>query len=97
MEKIIYDFGSTTVLGAKVVSEFKANIKGKPITIVARNDAPEIKCEECGKMSTQVCSQCIYDGAGWLCDDCSEDHECGEDMMLPVVNSPRVGVCGYCG
>jgi len=92
-----YDFGSTTVLGAKVVSEFKANIKGTPITIVARNDAPEIKCGECGKTATQVCSQCIYDGAGWLCDDCSEDHECGEDMLLPVVNSPRVGVCAYCG
>jgi len=92
-----YDFGSTTVLGFKVVSEFKANIKDKSIKILARNDAPEIKCEKCGKMATQVCCQCIYEGAGWLCDDCAEDHECGEDMMLPVVNSPRVGVCGYCG
>lgn len=85
------------MLGAKVVSEFKANIKDNPIEILARNEAPGLKCEKCGKMATQVCSQCIYDGAGWLCDDCSEDHECGEDMMLPVVNSPRVGVCGYCG
>jgi hypothetical protein len=24
-------------------------------------------------------------------------HKCGEDMMLPVVNSPRVGMCGYTG
>ena len=92
-----YDFGSTTVLGLKVPSEFEAKIKGDSIRILARNDAPDIKCEECGKMATQVCSQCIYGGAGWLCDDCVKDHECGEDMMLPVVNSPRVGVCGYFG
>ena len=24
-------------------------------------------------------------------------HECGQEMLLPVVNSPRVGVCGYVG
>lgn len=91
-----YDFGSTTALGLKVVSEFKANITGDSITILARNDAPEIECA-CGKMATQICTECMYEEAGWLCDDCAEDHECGEDMMLPVVNSPRVGVCGYCG
>jgi hypothetical protein len=22
---------------------------------------------------------------------------CGEEMALPVVNSPRMGVCGYAG
>ena len=92
-----YDFGTPTVLWLKVESEFKANIKGNTVTILARNDAPKIECEECGKMATNVCSQCIDDDAGWLCDDCAEEHECGEDMMLPVVNSPRVGVCGYCG
>jgi len=91
-----YDFGTTTVLGLKTVSEFKSNMKGDLITILARNDAPEIVCDECGKTATLVCTQCDFEGA-WLCEECSEDHECGEDMMLPVVNSPRVGVCGYCG
>ena len=47
-----YDFGSTTVLGLKVVSEFEASIKDKQIRIVTRNDAPEIKCEECEKLAT---------------------------------------------
>jgi len=92
-----YDFGSTTVLGLKVVSEFDAKIKHNLIEILARNDAPEIVCDKCEKMAAQICTQCIYDEAGWLCDDCAKDHECGEEMMLPVVNSPRVGVCGYCG
>jgi len=26
-----------------------------------------------------------------------KDHERGEKMLLPVVNSPRVGMCGYTG
>jgi len=34
---------------------------------------------------------------GWLCDECAPKHKCGEDMLLPVVNSPRVGKCGYTG
>ena len=25
------------------------------------------------------------------------EHECGAEVLLPVVNSPRVGVCGYSG
>jgi hypothetical protein len=27
----------------------------------------------------------------------SEEHECGEEALLPVVNSPRMGMCGYTG
>ena len=57
----------------------------------------DIGCEACGKTVSQVCSECIYEGAGWLWDDLAEDHKCGEDMLFPVVNFPRVGVCGYCG
>lgn len=29
--------------------------------------------------------------------DFRKTHECGEDMLLPVVNSPRVGMCDYTG
>jgi hypothetical protein len=39
----------------------------------------------------------LYPDEGWLCDECAVGHECGEEMLLPVVNSPRVGVCGYVG
>jgi hypothetical protein len=28
---------------------------------------------------------------------CAGGHECGEEMLLPVVNSPRVAMCGYTG
>ena len=92
-----YDFGTTTELRLKVVAEREGAAKGKSIQVLARNEAPLISCQVCGKPATEVCSQCIYEGGGWLCDTCAEEHVCGEEMLLPVVNSPRVGMCGYTG
>ncbi len=92
-----YDFGSSTNLKLKVVGELKQTHNSKDISILARNNPPQIKCETCGKPATLVCSQCIYNAEAWFCDACAPKHECGEEMMLPVTNSPRVGVCGYAG
>jgi hypothetical protein len=93
-----YDFGSTTELALKVVAERKGKIGGELIQLLARNEPPLITCDVCGKIATQVCSRCGWSGkGGWLCDECALKHECGEDMLLPVVNSPRVGICGYSG
>ena len=94
-----YDFGTTTYLTLRVVAEREGLIGTKgEVSIMARNDPPEIMCESCGKSAaTQVCAQCIYYDRAWYCDECAPGHECGLDMMLPVVNSPRVGMCGYTG
>ena len=94
-----YDFGSTTELLVKVLAEYEGPMeKNKPVEILARNEAPEIPCDECGKaLAVQICTECQWDGSGWLCEACAKKHECGEEMMLPVVNSPRTGVCGYEG
>lgn len=92
-----YDFGTTTELALQVVSERMGRVQGDPVRVLARNDPPEIGCASCGKSATWVCVECIYDGTGWLCDDCSETHQHDEGMLLPVVNSPRVGMCGYTG
>jgi hypothetical protein len=92
-----YDFGSTTHLTLKVVSQEQRRTKGKAIKVLARNEPPQIPCICCGKPATQVCTECIDSDAGWLCETCVAGHECGEEMLLPVVNSPRVGVCGYTG
>lgn len=95
-----YDFGSTTELRLKVVNEREGPaIKGEAVQKLAQNTAPQIRCEKCGKAASQVCGQCIYEEteAGWVCEECASDHECGEDMLLPVVNSPRVGICAYSG
>ncbi len=92
-----YDFGSTTYLAMKVVSQEQKQIKDESITVLAMNEPPSIPCMSCGKIAAQVCTECLWSGEGWLCDECAAEHECGEEMLLPVVNSPRVGVCGYTG
>ncbi|MFQ6093360.1 MAG: hypothetical protein ACE5OR_11945 [bacterium] len=92
-----YDFGTTTDLTLRVISEREGKIKGKPIKVLARNDPPSIPGGLCGKIATKVCVECVWSGEGWLCDRCARKHECGEEMLLPVANSPRVGMCGYTG
>lgn len=92
-----YDFGSTTHLKLRVVGEREGTAKEKTVEIMARNSPPEILCVRCEKPATQICTECLWSGGGWLCDQCLQEHECGDEMALPVVNSPRVGVCGYTG
>ena len=92
-----YDFGSTTELKGRVLAELAPSFPKRKIHLLARNAPPDVRCGQCGKSGTLVCSQCFWEGAGALCDDCAKTHECGEEMLLLVVNSPRMGVCGYCG
>ena len=92
-----YDFGTTTELRLRVVAERIGERQKEAVQVLARNNAPVLPCDACGKEATHVCTQCIYDDQGWLCDACMSEHECGEEMLLPVVNSPRVGMCGYEG
>lgn len=95
-----YDFGSPTELLVKALTEYAGPMeKNRPaVEILARNEAPEVPCNECEKsLATQICIACQWSGSVWLCETCAEDHQCGKEMMLPVVNSPRTGVCGYEG
>ncbi len=92
-----YDFGSTTELTLKVITEREVVAKKKVIEILARNNLPMVPCDVCGEPATSICTQCIYEDKGCLCDACVKDHECGEEMLMPMVNSPRAGVCGYTG
>ena len=97
----IYDFGtsSETLVKAVGVREGKP-LTSHPIALMARNDPPEAKCMNCGQPASWLCIECLYesDEGGTLCDDHVEEHPhqaYGEPMLL--VNSPRVGMCGYCG
>ncbi|NLV21155.1 MAG: plasmid pRiA4b ORF-3 family protein [Syntrophomonadaceae bacterium] len=92
-----YDLGSTTCLQLKVIAEFSGKKRKKKVRLLARNNPPVIECSYCGNPATNICCECIYDGQGFLCDTCLEKHECGEEMSMPIVNSPRSGVCGYTG
>lgn len=93
-----YDFGSTTDLVIGVLDYRVSNWKKDKLTILSRNKPIEFLCDACHeKPATVICTECIYDGTGCLCDDCKKIHECGESMQLYICNSPRMGVCGYEG
>jgi hypothetical protein len=93
-----YDYGSTTALVLKVVALREQGLPHGTVQLLARNEAPQVSCQRCRiQPATQICTECACNGEGWLCEACAVAHECGEDMCLPVVNSPRVGVCGYTG
>ena len=94
----VYDFGSSTELVVRLLGAVNApsNLRGG-VRLAARNESPTWPCDACGKAATAVCTQCLYEGKGFCCTAHASDHDCGEDMLLPVVNSPRMGVCGYTG
>ena len=88
-----YDFGSTTYLEGQVLAVREGHLGKNKIRILARNNPYIFECDHCGKEATSTCLEC----EDFVCDQCLDSHECGEEMMLDVVNSPRMGVCGYGG
>ncbi len=93
-----YDFGTTTELDLEVISLRGGKI-AQGILILSRNLPPEIKCCVCEKDAVNVCSECITEDFenAFFCEEHGKKHKCGEDMFLPVTNSPRMGMCGYTG
>ncbi len=91
-----YDFGTTSELVLKVIESRQGELK-KAVRLAARNEPPVFACTVCGKQAKEVCAQCIWERDALFCDNCIKKHSCGEDMALPIVNSPRSGLCGYSG
>jgi hypothetical protein len=96
-----YDFGSTTELKLSVVGIYPHRTK-KMIGLLAHNEPINFKCMECGKPSTEIClGECMYKRKNvepsMFCNKCSKAHKCDDGMRLPVVNSPRMGVCAFVG
>jgi len=94
-----YDYGSTTELVLKVVAVRPGKLRRGQVMLAARNDPISFECMSCRKAAaTDVCSVCFWEGPeAMFCASCLKRHKCGEDMALPIVNSPRTGVCGYTG
>ena len=92
-----YDFGSTTELLLEVVERRMVSSRKAAVRLLAMNEAPTWSCEECGAPAVVLCSECQYEADSFLCADHARTHSCGEEMLLPVVNSPRMGICGYTG
>lgn len=97
----IYDFGTSshTLLKRVDVREGKP-LSEHPIFLMARNNMPEVSCMECDKQAKWLCLECMYeyDERGTLCDEHAEDHpHDAYGRPMPLVNSPRSGMCGYTG
>lgn len=90
-----YDFGDTTTLQGEVVTVHSGELKKSP-ELLAQNHFPsDIVCDRCQAPPQHICSGC----GDCFCKTCLEQHDdCeGEEFILPAVNSPRMGVCGYTG
>jgi len=88
-----YDFGSTTALSIVRVGELKVNADKKAM-VIARNVMPEERCDVCKKSNAAYIS--ARDGK-LTCEECAGKLGKDEQYLLPYVNSPRTGVCGYTG
>lgn len=92
-----YDFGSTTRLKLKVLDDFTAHKQSRSFILAARNQQPGYKCVVCGVLAVWVDQNDWHAVPGRsYCDACSKRLE-DPELILPVVNSPRCGVCGYEG
>lgn len=95
-----YDFGTTTELEGQVLATAQRGALGA-VEVLARNEPLSWPCAECGRPATEVCAMChqVFGARCWYCEACRYLHRCSDsgDYFLPVVNSPRVGLCGYTG
>lgn len=104
-----YDYGSTTELVIRVQDYYNAPDQKEEITILSRNNPPRFVCSVCGENDAAwVDPEGFYDGTPFFCEECLQkleegnielDQECDfvPEFLLPVCNSPRMGVCGYEG
>lgn len=97
----IYDFGTESVTLIKAIATRAGRpLASHPIYLMARNDPPQAHCMLCDQPAKWLCLQCVYEEetSGLLCDEHREAHPHGDyGEPMPLVNSPRVGMCGYVG
>ena len=93
-----YDFGSTTALKGHVVGTRNGCLGRAAVRLLARNDPFDWRCANCSRPAVIVCPFCIPEDDCLFCEAHAQEHPCAEEeVYLPVVNSPRMGVCGYVG
>lgn len=92
-----YDMGNTTDTLVTVMGTTWRPIQKEAVRLLARNMPPQFSCADCGAPTAYICTECQWDsGNPFHCERCASRHE-HKDMLLPVTNSPRMGVCGYTG
>ncbi|MCG2788162.1 MAG: plasmid pRiA4b ORF-3 family protein [Anaerolineae bacterium] len=98
----IYDFGTSSETTIRVMQEASSAVplSKHPITLLARNLPLQFTCQECGQPAAWMCMECQvdHDEPGLLCEKHVKKHpheNYGEP--IEIVNSPRMGMCGYSG
>lgn len=97
----IYDFGTSSETRIKAVGQrVGAPLSARPIALLARNVMPAAACIECGQPASFLCMECQIEEQteGTLCAQHARTHpHDGYGEPLELVNSPRLGMCGYTG
>jgi hypothetical protein len=97
----IYDFGTSSETKIKSIAQrVGVPLSTRPMVLMARNALPEQPCIECGQPAGFLCMECQieHEQTGMLCPAHAQTHpheDYGEPLEL--VNSPRLGMCGYTG
>jgi hypothetical protein len=106
----VYDWGSSTNLTLSVVDTGSWELSGVSsesgedlstgydgVGLLTRNEQPPRECTTCGEQAKQICQECLMGRVrdAFYCEACAHEHDCEHSRFLPVVNSPRSGVCGY--
>ncbi len=88
-----YDYGSTTYLRIQVMARYQgpAPDPEEPIRILSRNYKPDIRCAQCDAPAEYWDPE---DGTPWCAEHLPAEKA---ERALPIVNSPRTGVCAYDG
>jgi hypothetical protein len=97
----IYDFGTLSVTLIKCAGTRKGKpTTSRPIALMMRNLMPECECINCKQPAVWLCMECLIEEDVWgtLCDEHAETHPHDNyDESVKLVNSPRLGLCGYTG
>ena len=93
----LYDFGSTTETLITVIGTTWRPPQREAVRLLARNIPPQFPCIKCGAPALYVDTERFWnDEDPFYCEKCAEKYA-NEEILLPVTNSPRMGVCGYAG
>ena len=92
-----YDFGSTTYLVLRVASEREGIVSDDDDPILARNVPPVIPCLVCGEPANRIVPGYYGNDNAYCSKRCAKKKGVDYEETLPIVNSPRVGVCAYTG
>ncbi len=97
-----YDYGTTTTVTLIARKQYQLAVK-ENITLLSRNEPLKLLCAICNKKAaTTLCSVCRWNSYAFFCDGCGKKHaatcpDYDDYARMAVVNSPRMGECGYAG